>query len=76
MYVQMFFTKFAANCEMRTFSSVENCWRMQGLACAVEHFSLVGSRSTTRTDPLKSGLSVRNQAVEAPMMAPPTMITS
>lgn len=33
------FMNAAANCEIRTFSSFENCCRMQELVWVVEHFS-------------------------------------
>jgi hypothetical protein len=49
---------------------------MQLLVCAVELLEYVGSFSTTKTVPLKSGLSDRNHAVDDPIMAPPTITTS
>ena len=40
---------------------------MQELVCAVDERPYPGSRSTTRTDPLKSEFWVRNQAVAEPI---------
>ena len=59
-----------------TLISVANCCRMQLLLAIVADRDQDGSRSTTSTDPSKSGLALRNQATADPAVAPPMITTS
>ena len=69
-------TNSAAYWAIVTLISVANCCRMQLLLAIVADRDQDGSRSTTNTDPSKSGLALRNQATADPAVAPPMITTS
>ena len=75
-FSRKFLTNSAAYWAILTLTSVANCWRMQLLLAMVAECANDGSRSTTSTDPSKSGLALRNQAIADPAVAPPMITTS